>query len=570
MRGYDVDAVLCFKEDYYANWEYFRDFFGERGIPVGVVSPPPARAPDLRADQKLMEEYYSRTVVETEGTQHGILDVVRHLQDAHQRRLRDLETMPKRTFDKVWWAFVQHGLIKDESDIFVFDSAHGDFFSAYLPAEKSQSADGASPLNPIFDGSASWWTQCLGHAHPELALAAAHAAGRYGHVISPLATHAPSLALTERLLSTVGKSWADRVFFSDNGSTAMEAALKMALRFYKSRYGLPEGVSSGSDMGVLGIKGSYHGDTIGAMDASQGGHYNSSVEWHRGRGFWLDPPTVRYVDGKAIVQLDGQQWETTAIPKKSFEYAGLQEIYDVEQRLETDPLVHVYWNHLESVLREPCRSLAALVLEPVVMGAAGMVFVDPLFQRVLVDFARQSPLFSRTSNSPATGGGGLAVVFDQVFTGLHRLGRLSSSSFLGVEPDVACFAKILTGGLLPMSVTLATDAVFRSFISDKKRDALLHGHSYTAHPVGCAVANRTLEIIEGLEKSGAWDAAKEDWWGGRKGRNVYSLWDRKFVDELSKRPEIASTIAMGTVLSIELKDDSGAGAITLLFLLSSC
>jgi dethiobiotin synthetase/adenosylmethionine--8-amino-7-oxononanoate aminotransferase len=599
VRGYDVDAVLCFREDYYRNWEYFRDFFADRGIPTGVVPRPPSRAEDPIADWKLMEEYYSRLsdadAVADDGSV-GLLgsmpDVVRHLQDAHLRRLRELETMPKRALDRVWWPFIQHGLVRDESDVLVFDSAHGDLFSAYrLPApnsqqqqqqdakgksilNKSSATAAATPFHPLFDGSASWWTQCLGHGHPELALTAAQAAGRYGHVLFPLATNAPALALMERLLDTVGKGWADRVFISDNGSTAMEVALKMALRYYTSRHGLPEAVSSRADIGVLGLKGSYHGDTIGAMDAAEGGHYNKSVEWYRGRGFWLDPPTVRYRNGKAVVQLDGEQWEETSSTvaaaarnkssSSSFEYANVQAVYDVERRLESDPLVHLYWNHLERVLAEPSRSLGALVLEPVIMGAAGMVFVDPLFQRVLVDFVRQSSLFRRPeviSNKvdgqpPQTDGGGLAVVFDQVFTGLHRLGRLSASSFLGVEPDVASFAKILTGGLVPMSVTLASDAVFQSFMSSKKPDALLHGHSYTAHPIGCAVANKTLGIIEGLERNGAWDAAKDDW---GKGGAVFSFWNRGFVDELSRRPEVESAMAMGTVLAIELRDDSDSG-----------
>jgi bifunctional dethiobiotin synthetase / adenosylmethionine---8-amino-7-oxononanoate aminotransferase len=587
MRGYDVDAVLCFREDYYRNWEYLRDFFAERDIPVGVVPEPPVRSNDPLVDQELMEDYYSRLTnanVPTNADRPlelaGIPDVVRHLQGAHSRRLRELETMPKRTFDKVWWPFIQYDLIRDESEVVVFDSAYGDLFFAYrlppkfevqgVPGGSIIIEQGATAFHSLFDGSASWWTQCLGHGHPELVLAAAQAAGRYGHVLFPLATNAPALRLTERLLNTVGKGWADRVFISDNGSTGMEVALKMALRHYTSRYGVPEAVSSRADIGVLGLKGSYHGDTIGAMDAAEGGHYNNSVEWYRGRGFWLDPPKVRYRNGTAVVQLDGEQWDktTSAVSvlngrdRSAFEYADLQAVYDVEHRLVSDPLVHLYWNHLERVLAAPSRSLGALVLEPVIMGAAGMVFVDPLFQRILVDFVRQSALFRRAgregdgTSDGLVQSGGLAVVFDQVFTGLHRLGRLSSSSFLGVEPDIACFAKILTGGMVPMSVTLASDAVFQSFVSHKKADALLHGHSYTAHPIGCAVANKTLDLIDGLERDGAWDGAKVDW---GKGGSVFSLWDRGFVDELSRRPEVESAIAMGTVLSIELKDDSDSG-----------
>ncbi|CAN0567910.1 unnamed protein product, partial [Ectocarpus sp. 12 AP-2014] len=110
--------------------------------------------------------------------------------------------------------------------------------------------------------------------------------------------------------------------------------------------------------------------------------------------------------------------------------------------------------------------LGSLLLEPLVMGAGGMVFVDPLFQRVLVQECRAR---------------GLPVIFDEVFCGLWRLGVESSRELLGEDPDVSCYAKLLTGGLVPMAATVATERVFDAF-SGAKADCLLHGHSYTAHP----------------------------------------------------------------------------------------
>jgi dethiobiotin synthetase/adenosylmethionine--8-amino-7-oxononanoate aminotransferase len=159
----------------------------------------------------------------------------------------------------------------------VIDSAHGDHFDAYYAkpgakpdAEPATTPDAkleASPavrgslLEPYFDGSASWFTQSHGHASEPLTLAAAHAAGRYGHVLFPSGTHKPALELAEELLATVGAGWASRVFYSDNGSTGIEVALKMALRVSGRRYGWDGAV--GGDVGVIGLRGGYHGDTVG-------------------------------------------------------------------------------------------------------------------------------------------------------------------------------------------------------------------------------------------------------------------------------------------------------------------
>ena len=166
------------------------------------------------------------------------------------------------------------------------------------------------------------------------------------------------------------------------------------------------------------------------------------------------------------------------------------------------------------------RSFGTLILEPVVMGAGGMIFVDPLFQRVLIDTVRTNrdlfpscaPTPSPTSTATPPIWQGLPIIFDEVFVGLYRLGRPTTSSFLGaaVHPDLACYAKILTGGLVPMAVTLASDAIFQAFWGNQKVDALLHGHSYTAHPIGCTIANRTLDILEGMQTDGAWSGAMSE------------------------------------------------------------
>ncbi|GAA6010485.1 hypothetical protein JCM11491_006961 [Sporobolomyces phaffii] len=572
LRGYDVDAVLVFREDYYANHAYLSKWFAERGIPVGVVEPPPPQHADRGTDEANLERYYR----EIEGPDH-LQQVVERLQGVHERRIAELESAPRRTRDHVWWPFVQHGLVKHDRDVMVIDSAHRDTFSVFSSSDDDSAS--SSLLNPVFDGSASWWTQCLGHANPELTLAAARSAGRFGHVMFPSATNLPALHLAETLVKTVGQGWADRVFFSDNGSTGMEVALKMALRTYCDREGVDDR-DERTALKVLGLKGSYHGDTIGAMDACEGGVYSERVEWYQGKGYWLDPPSIRIQRGRVEVTAPGGGGASIAT------YDSLTDVYDVDLRFEHDPLAERYRTEIEHELADRVgeAQFGALILEPVIMGAGGMIVVDPLYQRVLIDVVRTNrtlfPSVASSSPSSTLAWKGLPVIFDEVFTGLYRLGRESAATFLGsaTKPDIACYAKILTGGVVPMSVTLASDCVFASFLGESKVDALLHGHSYTAHAVGCGVANKTLEILDRMDRrSDDWTQSKRDWTPPTttaestrettttttttttKGvvEPVWSLWSREFVESVSHHGRVDGTIALGTVLVVHLATRPG-------------
>lgn len=503
--------------------------------------------------------------------------------------------MPQRTLDTVWWPFVQHGLVKGPAEVNVIDSASRDFFSIYnghKPSTLTTTAAGSeggkniqvSLLEPQYDGSSSWWTQALGHAHPSLTLAAARASGRYGHVMFPQATHLPALQLSEYMVKEgPGKGWASRAFISDNGSTGMEVAIKMALRAYTSRYGMPLNEEKGTkkDLGIIGLKGSYHGDTIGAMDACEEGVY--TCEWHQAKGYWFDPPSVSIRDGEPTVSVPPAIATHGKLPSDHIAVESIAYAYDVPRRLHS-PLAEVYRDYIQTTIEKLKQrhgpSFAALVLEPLVLGAGGMIFVDPLFQRVMIDTVRAA--FS-SSSSPSrsedhTAWQGLPVIFDEVFVGLYRLGLQSTAPLLGVNPDISVNAKILTGGLIPLAVTLASNSIFEAFLSDKKTDALLHGHSYSAHAVGCEVANETLKIIEGMSESGVWDAAKETWRdAARQARRdpegeesvvvnaeseVWSFWDPSFVNTVSNLSIVEEVMTLGTVLAIKLKD-SDAGKYTI-------
>lgn len=194
---------------------------------------------------------------------------------------------------------------------------------------------------------------------------------------------------------------------------------------------------------------------------------------------------------------------------------------------------------------------------------------DPLFQRTLVRVVRSSPwLFGGAFGDSVSDGekewSGLPVIFDEVFTGIYRLGRFSAASFLGVDPDISVHAKLLTGGVVPLSATLASESIFRAFQTDDKSDALLHGHSYTAHAVGCQVALQSLRELQRMEANGEWDWAKATVASDAvtvpidaAETPVWSVWSRNFVSWVSHQDQIEGVWALGTVLALHMGNVDG-------------
>jgi len=570
LRGYIVDAVLLFREDYYQNWEYLASYFAEKDVPVTAIPPPPTRLPSPQEDIVSLEKYY-KNISESESS--GLSQVIAQLTERHEYRLDELDSMPARTHTRIWWPFVQHSSTHPNPEsITVIASAHKDYFSVYNNNRARGSEDTESLLGYKFDGSASWWTQTLGHSNPILTLAAARAAGRYGHVLFPQSTHLPALNLAETLLAGPGKGWASRVFYTDNGSTGMEVALKMALRAYTKKYPVDgDAGDRAKKLGVLGLKGSYHGDTIGVMNACDAGDGVYTCEWHESKGFWFDPPSLTLQQGQIVITLPSSLQDLASrcgVNEKDLTWIGtrdsLSAAYGVDKRLDT-ALAQVYKEFIERSLDNIRTEIAALVLEPLVMGAGGMVFVDPLFQRVLVDVVRSRP----PPVKPSAEGrwSGIPVIFDEVFVGTYRMGLQTTSTVLGVHPDISVYAKMLSGGLVPLATTLAREEIFEAFVGERKDQALLHGHSYTAYPVACEVANETLRQISKLTESEDWMNARRKWTGEAPADDlaagavrVWSFWDPEFVDGLSKLKSVKGVMTLGCVLAIKI-DDGGRGEV---------
>ncbi|KAK9432163.1 pyridoxal phosphate-dependent transferase [Lipomyces doorenjongii] len=546
VRGYDTSLILLFSNHKYKNHEYLVDYFSKRNVTVLSIPAPPELQPD-GGDFQRMSEYYD-ILSESDPMEHALS----LLKANHKSRTENLESMASRASSVLWYPFSQH-LSISPATITTIDSAYGDHFQTLSTSRE----DTRRPLlNPTFDGSASWWTQGLGHGNPELSLAAAYAAGRYGHVMFAGTVHEQALTLAETLLANMPNSRLSRVFYSDNGSTGIEVAVKMALRasVVRNRWD-----ASIKDLEVIGLKGSYHGDTIGAMDCSEPSVYNKKVGWYTGRGYWFEYPTVKMVNSNWIVEVP------EALKRElgpGSQYRSISEIFNLSGR-QSEPLANRYRTYIQKIIKklvqEDKRRFGALILEPVVLGAGGMIVVDPLFQKLLVEVVRESrDVFESGRLDTRDDWTGLPVIFDEVFTGLYRLGRFSSGSFIGVEPDISVHAKLLTGGVVPLCATLASESIFESFISPDKSDALLHGHSYTAHAIGCTVAQASITSMLAMERDHSWDDFKTQWQDSR-GPEIWSVWSREFIEKLSNDPAVAGVIGLGSVLAITLKDSAGSG-----------
>ena len=276
LRGYDLDALILFQDEQYQNYEYLRDYFSKHKLlTLSLPSPPPIDNSPER-DHENLRAYYE----ETSG-QDAMKSISSRIVEAHITRIESLDRMSEEAHQHVWYPFTQHKG-RTSQDILTVDSAYGDDFQTVVKRDdSSESRDDQSQLVPAMDGSASWWTQGLGHGNPDLALAAAYAAGRYGHVMFASAVNEPALKVVKQLLDGHQNERLSKVYYTDNGSTGMEVGIKMALRASCLRYGWDH---RQNDISILGLRGSYHGDTMGVVDASEPSVYNDTLEWYKPRG----------------------------------------------------------------------------------------------------------------------------------------------------------------------------------------------------------------------------------------------------------------------------------------------
>ena len=293
----------------------------------------------------------------------------------------------------------------------------------------------------LIDGMSSWWCAIHGYRHPALDGAVTSQLGRMAHVMFGGLTHEPAVRLAERLLELAPEEL-DAVFFADSGSVSVEVAIKMSLQFQRAQ-GHPKRTR------LLTIRGGYHGDTFGAMAVCDpvGGMHSMFTGVLVEHVFAERPP-------------DG---------------------FDA-------PLDERWAEHVRALAERHAGELAAIVVEPVVQGAGGMRFHSPACVRLLRELCDEH---------------GLLLVLDEIATGFGRTGALFACEHAAVSPDVMCVGKALTGGYLTLAATLCTRRVAEA-ISNGEGGGLMHGPTFMANPLACAVALASLELLEGAGETASW------------------------------------------------------------------
>jgi adenosylmethionine---8-amino-7-oxononanoate aminotransferase len=291
----------------------------------------------------------------------------------------------------------------------------------------------------ILDGISSWWVNIHGHSHPTLNSALAAQAGRLEHVMFAGCTHLPSVDLAERLVSVL-PAGLTRVFYSDNGSTAVEVAVKLAIQYWINK-------AEPQRRTIVALHHGYHGDTVGAMSVSEDSVFTRAFS---SLLFRIERAHAPYCY-RCPVGLDRVSCRIDCLG-------------DLEQTLAT--------------LGD---AAAAVIVEPMLQGAGGMIVWPHEF------LSGVRSLCDRV---------GVLFIADEVLTGFGRTGRMFACEHAQVRPDIMCLSKALTAGYLPLGATCTTEAVYEAFLSDDRARTFFHGHSFTANPLACAVALASLDLFE--------------------------------------------------------------------------
>ncbi|MCO6501064.1 MAG: adenosylmethionine--8-amino-7-oxononanoate transaminase [Vicingus serpentipes] len=277
----------------------------------------------------------------------------------------------------------------------------------------------------IMDAVSSWWTTAHGHSHPLIAAAVCEQFKTLDHIIFAGFTHPKAVELSERIIQKL--PYLNKVFFSDNGSTSVEVAIKMAFQYWYNK--------GNQKTKIIAFENAYHGDTFGAMSVGGRSEFNKAFF-----PFLFD---VIYID----VPTSGNEEKT----KKQ----------------------------LKEVLQND--DVAAFIFEPLVQGAAGMVMYSAKVLEELLLITKSKDVL---------------IIADEVMTGFGRTGKLFATDHLVNKPDIVTLSKGLTGGVMPLGLTVCTDKIYDAFLSDDHSRTFFHGHSFTGSPLSCAAACASLDLFE--------------------------------------------------------------------------
>lgn len=327
----------------------------------------------------------------------------------------------------------------------------------------------------IIDAISSWWVQTHGHCHPKITAAIQQQSTKLDQMIFAGWTHGPARELAEGLADFLPDSL-EHIFFSDSGSTAVEVALKMALGYWHNR--------GEARQKILVMKHSYHGDTIGAMSVGARGVFNQAYA-----PLLFDVGTIAFPE-------DGAEQQTL--------------------------------DQLEALCRDSESPPAALIVEPLVLGAGGMkVYSAEILAQMAAICREHDVLF----------------IADEVMTGWGRTGTVFACEQAGVEPDILCMAKGLTGGVIPLAVTAASDPIYQAHYSEDRAQMFFHSSSFTANPIACAAANANLAIWRDEPVQERIDAIIAS--------------HQAFAERLKQMSNVSGLRQCGTILAFEIDDGAG-------------
>jgi adenosylmethionine-8-amino-7-oxononanoate aminotransferase len=289
------------------------------------------------------------------------------------------------------------------------------------------------------DAISSWWVNLFGHSNPRINAAMARQLGRLEHVILAGFTHEPVIALSEALTS-LAPAGLTRCFYADNGSSAVEVALKMSFHYWRN-------VGRAQKRRFITLSNSYHGETLGALAVGDVELYKSTY-----KPLLLDVITVASPD--CYEREPGESWAEHSRRK---------------------------FAHMEEALARHAHEAAAVIVEPLVQCAGNMRMYDPVYLKMLREACDRH---------------GVHLIADEIAVGFGRTGTMFACEQAGIRPDFMCLSKGLTGGYLPLSTVLTTEPVYAAFYDEYvKLNAFLHSHSFTGNPLACTAALATLSIF---------------------------------------------------------------------------
>jgi adenosylmethionine-8-amino-7-oxononanoate aminotransferase len=339
----------------------------------------------------------------------------------------------------------------------------------------------------LIDGISSWWVNLHGHGHPAIVAAIAAQAAQVDHVLLAGFTHDAVEDLCAELKKVLPRGL-EHIFFSDDGSTAVEVGLKMAVQYWQNA-GHPEKRS------IVALEHAYHGDTVGAMSV-----------------------------GAASAFSDPFREMLFPVHRVHSAYCHRCPVGKARATCKIDCV-----EKLEQLLEQKRGEIAAVIVEPLLQGAGGMI-VHP------VEFLQRV--------RRACSDHGVLLIADEVLTGFGRCGKMFACELAGIAPDILCLSKGLTGGVLPMGATVCTDAIHHAFVSKDRSRTFYHGHSYTGNAIAAAAGTASLRIFEN-------EAAFE-----RIGAIAQIHAER--LAAIRNHPAVADVRSIGTMAAVELRaDDAG-------------